>query len=283
MRKSAIMRNYTPAHRMKPLDSLSACQAFFAEFSVDQSYLSHHYPRFDVTRRELHATRSLAPGSAVLDVGAHWLHQAALYATDGMRVTALDLSLTMADPGVAAAAAAIDIRLLANDDLEHIPALEAVADNSFELVLFTEIIEHITFNPVAMWRELYRVLKPGARIVVTTPNYYAIRGRLWNPRRPLFRSGGGITVSDILEMHTYAHHWKEYSLRELVAYFRRLSPDFDCIKAKHMPEYAEGYNGTPAKWLVRQLERYVPILRPNLHFEVLLREKASGIVVEPSW
>ena len=264
--------------------SLDDCKAIFAQHGgTDLPYLEHHWPRFAKTKQEVEKTRPLPEQAAILDIGAHWLHQALPYALDGHQVTALDLPVTMTEPNVVRAAQATNIRLLANEDLEHPAALATLDDDSFDVILFTEIIEHITFNPVAMWREVYRVLKPGGRIVVTTPNYYALRGRLWRPGRLLHRFGGGLEVAQILNLHTYAHHWKEYSLRELIYYFCLLSPDFNCIKAAHLMAYSDNYlevrGGTATRWI----ESALPILRPSLHLEVELPHKTQGIAVEPHW
>ena len=42
------------------------------------------------------------------------------------------------------------------------------ADNSFDYVLFTEVIEHL-FEPTHVLVELHRVLKPGGKLLLTTP------------------------------------------------------------------------------------------------------------------
>ena len=264
--------------------SLSKCQSIFAEHGeTDDDYLAHHWLRFVKTKEEIEATRPLPSGASVLDIGAHWLHQAMLYARDGCRVTALDLPITMTFASVVQAAEANGIRLLANEDLEHPSALSHIPDNEFDLILFTEIIEHITFNPVAMWREVYRVLKPGGRIVVTTPNFYAFRGRFWNLKRLRERFGGGLEVSEILNMNTYAHHWKEYSLRELVYYFCMLSPDFNCIKTAYLMEYSDDYLAKRANRLQLLMEDRLRILRPSLHLEVEVTDKHAGITAQPHW
>jgi glycosyltransferase involved in cell wall biosynthesis/SAM-dependent methyltransferase len=44
------------------------------------------------------------------------------------------------------------------------------ADDSFDVVLFCEIIEHLLFDPVHALLEIKRVLKPGGLLVLTTPN-----------------------------------------------------------------------------------------------------------------
>jgi 2-polyprenyl-6-hydroxyphenyl methylase/3-demethylubiquinone-9 3-methyltransferase len=250
---------------------------------TDIPYSRHHYQRYVQTKQRILANWDRTRGARLLDIGAHWLHQAILYAIDGFQVTGVDLPVTFELDNVRALAQAHSIELLPNSDLEHATALKGIPDNTFDLVLFTEIIEHITFNPVSMWKEIYRVMKPGARLIVTTPNYYALRGRAWNFKRLVSRFGGGIEVIDILNHHTYAHHWKEYSLRELIYYFCVLSPDFDCVDRTYAEEYEPGYLARPGGRLAQWLERNIPMLRPDLYLAVELKEKNKGIVVEPHW
>ena len=52
-------------------------------------------------------------------------------------------------------------------DLSEIP----VADNRYDLVLFSQVLEHIA-EPVAVLQELRRVLKPGSRIWASAPLFY---------------------------------------------------------------------------------------------------------------
>lgn len=257
---------------------------FFAAYpGMDVQYARHHFQRYVQTKRRLLSHWDRSRGNKLLDVGAHWLHQSILYATDGFEVTALDLPSTLEHASVRALAQAHAIQLLPNSDLENAIALQAIPDNTFDLVLFTEIIEHITFNPVTMWREIYRVMKSGGRIVITTPNYYAMRRRAWHWGRFLQRFGGGLDTLEILTQHTFAHHWKEYSLRELIYYFCVLSPDFNCVYFEHVEEYQAGYFGRPANRFEQWLERMIPILRPDVYLEIEIARKDKGIVVEPHW
>ncbi|KAA0222309.1 class I SAM-dependent methyltransferase, partial [bacterium] len=43
-------------------------------------------------------------------------------------------------------------------------------DNTFDLVTWCEVIEHLTLNPVHALAEIHRVLKPGGSLVLSTPN-----------------------------------------------------------------------------------------------------------------
>lgn len=50
-------------------------------------------------------------------------------------------------------------------------------DDSFDLVTFTEVIEHVE-NHYAVLRDIRRVLKPGGIVVITTPNILNLKSRL---------------------------------------------------------------------------------------------------------
>jgi len=266
---------------------MSSTQAQLAEFwrifgpfgVTDYGYLEQHVGRFLATKRIFESTWP-RKGGRVLEVGALWLHQAFLYARDGYEVTGADLPETLGRQNVRELAEACNIRLMVYDELQSGGAFENVGDDSFDVILFTEIIEHLTFNPVAMWKQLYRMLAPGGRIVVTTPNYYALRGRAWDFERMQRMRGGGITVDDILHKPTYAPHWKEFSLREVVDYFARLSPDFAVHKALIVEDYVGGPKYTR---LARVIERHVHAFRPNLHVEIELAQKQRGITLEPGY
>jgi 2-polyprenyl-6-hydroxyphenyl methylase/3-demethylubiquinone-9 3-methyltransferase len=256
---------------------------FAAHGDSGAEYLRRHFPRFAATKRRLLSHWNRDAGNQVLDVGAHWLHQTVLYAIDGFVVTALDLPATLDTDSVCALAKAHSIRLLPNADLEYPVALKSIADDTFDIVLLTEVIEHLAFNPVAMWREIYRVMKPGARVVITTPNYHALRTRIRQWWRAIRGLGAGVDVTQVLGVHTLGHHWKEYSRRELERYFTLLSPDFVCRNFAYVEAYRPNATRKVGTGLVLLLEQMIPFLRPDLYVEVELTRKATGIVVEPHW
>lgn len=43
-------------------------------------------------------------------------------------------------------------------------------DASFDVVIFSELVEHLSLNPVWTLSEIHRVLKPGGHVLITTPN-----------------------------------------------------------------------------------------------------------------
>lgn len=268
--------------RARSLDEIAAIVTKHG--GSDLEYLSYHFDRFAITQAQFMETWPADRGTRVLDIGAHWLHQAVMWAIEGFEVTAVDLPITFEIPGVRALAAEHGIKLIPNHSLEAPQVFADLPADSFDVMLFTEILEHLTFNPVAFWKEIYRVMAPGSRIIITTPNYYALSGRVWQPARFLRGLGGGITADGILNFKTYAHHWKEFSLREVIMYFCLLSPDWITFKAKHVKDYyPRAQNESVRRRLTRRLENAVPILRPNLHLEIELIKKENGIAIDPTW
>lgn len=256
--------------------------ASFMQFGgTDGAYLRAHLPRFAETTRRVLTRVPLTAPARILDIGAHWLHQSVPYARMGHAVTALDGEATFSKDEVRAAAHAYGIELLVDDNIEQLTALRTIAADTFDLVLFTEIIEHLTFNPIEMWREIHRVMKPGAHLVITTPNYYALRGRAWHWLRFLRGHGAGVDVRALLHQPTFAHHWKEYSLRELKRYFSMISNDFSVIEATHVGKYAPA--STWHDHAARCVEKMAPMLRPNLYLLLALGKKQAGVTLEPKW
>lgn len=258
---------------------------FFPNGETDIGYLRAHFPRFLITKATFDSQPHEAmKGKRLLDIGAHWLHQSMLWRADGYEVTAADVGLTMDLPSVREQARSNGIRLISYPRLDDGRALTAVDDGSIDVVLFCEILEHITFNPMAFWGEVYRVLAVGGRIVITTPNCYWLRGRFWNAKRLLNRGGSGLPVQEILRVPTFGPHWKEYSLRECVEYFDSLSHDLRAVRAEYIADPRPLPSSSSfVDRAIRRLEDDVRFLRWGLHLEVEKSGDSAGMAIVPSW
>ena len=52
---------------------------------------------------------------------------------------------------------------------QHIPPLSTLADNTYDWIITFQVIEHIE-NDDLFIKEIHRVLKPGGKVIITTPN-----------------------------------------------------------------------------------------------------------------
>lgn len=86
-------------------------------------------------------------------------------------------------------------------------------DDRFAIVLFTEILEHLRMNPLHALAEVHRVLRPGGKIIVSTPNITPMN-------RLEFLLGGsyqGNPVEEFGKLEKIGHmgHIRLYSLSEV--------------------------------------------------------------------
>lgn len=82
-------------------------------------------------------------------------------------------------------------------------------DDEFDLVIFCEIIEHLTMDPIFVLREIKRVLKQDGKLILTTPNV----NRYDNIHKIIV---GGNIYDPYSGFHgPYGRHNREYSALEL--------------------------------------------------------------------
>lgn len=117
---------------------------------------------------------SSSPGNRrVLDVGAQ-IGAFALFAAEmGCQVSGVDYDFYAGLYGTIARERGVDYRKC-DVGSEPLP----FADNSFEFVTYTDVIEHHAFSPKRVLQEIHRVLAPGGRLVMTTPNHASIYNRV---------------------------------------------------------------------------------------------------------
>jgi len=171
--------------------------------------------------------------SSVLDVGAFPFTALkvvqALYpdvAIHGCGLWGDDVSQMLAsDPGLKGGSfheCNLDPWIVTRENQKSIPSRCAIADNSIDFVIFTEVIEHL-YNPAHALKEIFRVLKPGGRLYLTTNNvtywFYALR--ILRGETNLDQDLSQITVDFENE---YPHHWRGhvrfYSISQVISMLR---------------------------------------------------------------
>ncbi len=87
-------------------------------------------------------------------------------------------------------------------------------DAYFDGVLYCEILEHLVRDPIAVFAEIHRVLKPGGWLIVTTPNVAR--------RHNLMRIKRGLNIYDPYSGYgPYGRHNREYTAAELDELLRK--------------------------------------------------------------
>jgi SAM-dependent methyltransferase len=130
----------------------SACDPALPQIA---DYLRVHIKRFDHTLELLRGLELPAGARQVVDLGTWHPYHAIV------RETVAPLDFLYVDDGH-------DL------DLESDPL--PFADGSTAVVLLLEVIEHFYQDPMFALREIHRILQPGGRLVISTPNLASFRG-----------------------------------------------------------------------------------------------------------
>ncbi|MDD4351999.1 MAG: class I SAM-dependent methyltransferase [Candidatus Gracilibacteria bacterium] len=93
-------------------------------------------------------------------------------------------------------------------------AREPFADNSIDLIVCTETVEHLVQDPNFLISEIYRILKPGGKLIFSVPNaiYW---GRI-------LKLALGKNIDDPYSIHgPYGRHNRNYTKQEVLNMMRR--------------------------------------------------------------
>jgi SAM-dependent methyltransferase len=102
-------------------------------------------------------------------------------------------------------------------------------DGAFDVVIFSEMIEHLAVNPVWTLAEIHRVLKPGGHVIVTTPNALSIErvSSVLTGRRPF--------VDHYSPVFGYgARHNREFAAFELYTVLDETGFDIETMLARDL-------------------------------------------------
>ena len=143
-------------------------------------------------------------------------------------------------------------------------------DASFDGVVFCEILEHLTADPMAALAEMHRVLKPGGWLLVTTPNaaWYENIAQLWQAHN----------IYGQYSAHgPYGRHNREYTVPELQDLLETMGFAIERLEARDLQ---------PGRRL-NSVSRVFKLLKPaRFHEEGLfcLARKARPLnFVRPAW
>lgn len=160
---------------------------------------------------------------------------------------------------------------LANIECDALP----FADETFDVVLLCEVLEHFTNDPLRALLALRRVLKTGGRLILTTPNV----ARLANVTRLI--EGSGNLYDPYSGFGPYGRHNREYTRQEVVELLEYLGFHVEQIFTSDVHANDAHFYGDPARFihLVQQrrddLGQYI--------FVVATKSEADPTDKKPKW
>ena len=146
----------------------------------------------------------------------------------------------------------LDIRAC-NIETESIP----YEDSSVDLMVLNEIFEHLRINLITTFEELWRVMKPGGIILMSTPNGLAMHSifRMFRKRR----IGPGIHFEyEKLGRIGHMGHVREYSENEVIDFLQEMN--FKVVEVVRRARYHR-------RWIDLVLRAF-PSMRPFVSFVI---------------
>ncbi len=208
--------------RLDGFDGLVAGALAAADSVTGQrAYLAEHGMRFLELFHAAQVLTSGINGPRVLEFGASVFSAFYKSLLPGCRLVIADRPVVEGHPGfdealcekIAQPDAFVPVDLLA--DL-HSPGIILDRHGPFDLVVFTEVLEHLSRHPVEVLRFLLKRLTMRGSLYLTTPNAFShgkldLIGRRRNPQQVFPRDG---------ESWDAHYHSREYSMSELVEFVR---------------------------------------------------------------
>jgi SAM-dependent methyltransferase len=136
------------------------------------------------------------------------------------------------------------------------------ADESFDMIIICEVLEHLNFNPLPVLQEMNRVLKKGGFIYIAMPNQACIDNRL--------KMLSGRSIHDPIQYFfdqldrnkniIVSRHWKEYTMAEAIEMVERMG--FDITRNYYFSQ--NGPRKTTFLTAFRILSYLLPAFRSSL-------------------
>lgn len=224
------------------------------------AYLRSH--RYEYIRTTQDVARHFAGrrGVRLLEIGSFFGVVSIALAELGFDVTASDIPeyMTMLEQQTRFARHNVDTACVRLEDF-----VLPFADSSFDAVVMCEVLEHLNFNPLPLFKEINRVMVDGGLYYLSLPNQASIYNRL-----SLLR-GRSIQVPvrsffaqlDPADPEIANAHWREYTTKDVRC---MLSPLGFRIDRQYYFSLGECQRATtPRKWLARAFYRAFPSLKEN--------------------
>lgn len=126
----------------------------------------------------------------------------------------------------------------------------------FDLIIASEILEHLRFHPTTFFTELARVLKPGGKIMITTPNLIRFNN--------VIKMVLGQSINwDITEDYWDGVHAREFTVKEI----KQLA---SIVNLKVIEVGYENFSYPSLSWIVKLVNKIVGFIFPKRKGNLIL-------------
>ncbi len=223
-------------------------------------YLRDHRHEYVRTVRDIMRVRPPEGEVKVLEIGAFFGAVCMALSSLGYAVTAADIAeyIELPEQVTRYARHGIATKGVRLEDF-RLP----FEDESFDVLVMCEVLEHLNFNPLPLIKEINRVLKPGGLFYLSLPNFARAKNRLLILRG----KAPGVSVDEFYEQLDPASvmiangHWREYTMAEVK---RLLEPMGFRLQEHYYFSIGETVqDGSLRKRLGRLFYRTFPTLKEN--------------------
>lgn len=201
---------------------------------------------------------SLGTGLDIIEFGCFTGIVAVSLQQLGNHVVASDIDFVISDPGNHEFFRSQGVSTVPHD-LAKTPL--PLASDSFDLIIFTEVLEHLNFNPLPLLAEFHRILKPAGLIYLATPNLARISNRIdmvrgrsfMNPVQHLYWNLSPDTGMSV------GLHWREWAKNELI---ELLAGSGFTLQRHYYTSLSENRSRFPRRQLISLMYSLFPSLLP---------------------
>jgi SAM-dependent methyltransferase len=191
-------------------------------------------------------------GKRILDIGSGRLILSSYLSSSGSSLVAFDLPKVFDDKCVKERAKSYSIDLVSSKIESGRKFRLPFKNSSFEIVLMTEVFEHLNFSPVFVLNEIRRVLKDKGYFILTTPNVHSFENKI---RFFLNKNIYG-NFEKYLIGSPFDYHWREFEKRELFYVLKQC--DFRVMKSYYCNDILYNkYNSYLYKNLSQKIKAYL--------------------------
>lgn len=208
---------------------LSDTDLFGANPAEGVGYVNHSLERFRIT---MTMVPQLAPGASVLELGSNPYFITRLLRERGLEVLCANWFGEGALDGDTGTQTVTESGVAHTYEFDHFNIERdrfPYPDDSFDLVMFCEILEHLPNDPTHTLSEIHRVLRPDGLMLLTTPNATRLENLAFMVR-------GDNVYESLSGYGTYGRHNREYTVAELDSLLRALGYDVVELTARDIVE-----------------------------------------------